>query len=78
MKVETTSKFKIVTSDEGYVLTNYEDGQDVIEYNSFMSCYCPLNCDLTHIREISAKEDAVLCEERDKAIGYDNTKEYAR
>lgn len=78
MKVEITPKFKIVTPDEGYVLTNYMVGQDIREYNSFMSCYCPLTCNLEHIREITVEENTVLCGERDKMIEYDYTKEYNR
>lgn len=78
MKVEITSKFQIVTPDEGYIFTEYNAGQDIKEYSSFSSCYCPLNCDLKHIREITVEEDAVLCEQRDKAIENDNVKEYIR
>jgi hypothetical protein len=76
MKVEIKPKFQIVTPEEGYVLTNYKEGDDIRSYNSFMSCYCPLDCDHSHIREITAAEDAVLTAERDKVLEYDSTKEY--
>ena len=78
MKVDIRPKFQIVTPEEGFVLTNYKDGDDILTYDSFMSCYCPLDCDHSHIREITAAEDAVLCEQRDKAIEYDTIKERNR
>lgn len=76
MKVEIRERFQIVTPDDGYVLTNYKDGDDIRGYDSFMSCYCPLGCDHSHIREITVAEDAVLTAERDKVLEYDSTKEY--
>ena len=78
MKVDIRTKFQIVTSDEGYVLTNYMVDQDIREYNSFMNCYCPLDCDHSHIREITVEEDTVLRSERDKAIANDTAKEHNR
>jgi hypothetical protein len=78
MKIEITPRFQIVTPDEGYIFTEYHDGQDIKEYSSFSSCYCPLNCDLKHLREITVDEDTVLCELRDKAIENDNAKEHIR
>lgn len=78
MKVEIKPKFQIVTPDEGYVLTNYTVEQDIREYDSFMSCYCPLDCDHSHIREITVEEDTVLCDQRDKAIENDNIKKHTR
>ena len=78
MKVEIKPKFQIVTPEEGYILTNYKEGDDILDYSSFMSCYCPLDCDHSHIREITVEEDSVLCIERDKAIEYDTIKEHNR
>lgn len=76
MKVEIKAKFQIVTPEEGFVLTNYKEGDDIRTYGSFKSCYCPLDCDHSHIREITVAEDAVLTAERDKVLEYDSTKEY--
>lgn len=76
MKVEIKPKFQIVTPEDGFVLTNYKDGDNILSYDSYMSCYCPLGCDHSHIREITVAEDAVLRSERDKA--YDTTKEHNR
>lgn len=76
MKVEIKTKFQIVTPEDGFVLTNYKEGDDILTYSSFKSCYCPLDCDHSHIREITVAEDAVLTAERDKVLEYDSTKEY--
>ena len=76
MKVEIKAKFQIVTPEEGFVLTNYKEGDGILTYSSFKSCYCPLDCDHSHIREITVAEDAVLTAERDKVLEYDSVKEY--
>lgn len=68
MKVEIKPKFQIVTPEEGFVLTNYKDGDDILTYSSFMSCYCPLDCDHSHIREITVEEDATLAALYEEAI----------
>lgn len=78
MNIDIRPKFQIVTPDEGYVLTNYMSEQDIKEYDSFMSCYCPLDCDHKHIREITVEEDTVLRSLRDKALGYDTAEEHNR
>lgn len=78
MKIENKEKFRVITADEGFVLTTYTEEDDIRNYSSFQSCYSPLNSDISHIREISNEEDARLTEERDKALAYDNTKEYNR
>ena len=78
MKIENKEKYRVITADEGCVLTTYKPEEDIRGYSSFQSCYSPLNGDISHIREISNEEDARLTEERDKALEYDQTKEYNR
>lgn len=78
MNIDIRPKFQIVTSEDGFVLTNYKEGDDILTYSSFISCYCPLGCDHSHIREITVAEDAVLRSERDKAIANDTDKEHKR
>ena len=74
MKVEIKTKFQIVTPEEGYVLTNYKEGDDIRSYDSFMSCYCPLDCDLKHISEISIEEDAILMEKLEELLKLEEEK----
>lgn len=81
MKVEIKPKFQIVTPEEGFVLTNYKEGDDILTYNSFKSCYCPLDCDLKHLSEISIEEDAVLMAKIEEILNKeknDTVKEYNR
>ena len=78
MKIEIKEKYRVILADEGFVLTTYKPEEDIRGYSSFESCYSPLNGDISHIREISKEEDARLTEERDKALEYDNLKEYNR
>lgn len=68
MKIEIKEKYKVVSPEEGYVLTNYKEGMDIKGYNSFKECICPLDCDLTHLREISLEQDRVYKEQAEKAI----------
>lgn len=58
MKVEIKEKFKVVKPEDGYKLTNYKDGDDIMSYSSFVECVCPLNCDLEHLNEITIEQDA--------------------
>ena len=78
MKIENKEKFRVIEAEDGFVLTTYTPEEDIRGYSSFESCYSPLNGDISHIREISNEEDTRLTEERDKALAYDNTKEYNR
>jgi hypothetical protein len=74
MKVEIKAKFQIVTPEEGFVLTNYKEGDDILTYSSFKSCYCPLDCDLKHISEISIEEDAILMEKLEELLKLEEEK----
>lgn len=74
MKVEIKPKFQIVTPEEGFVLTNYKVGDDILTYSSFKSCYCPLDCDLKHISEISIEEDAILMEKLEELLKLEEEK----
>lgn len=74
MKVEIKAKFQIVTPEEGFVLTNYKEGDDILTYSSFKSCYCPLDCDHSHIREITVAEDAILMEKLEELLKLEEEK----
>lgn len=74
MKVEIKPKFQIVTPEEGFVLTNYKEGDDILTYSSFKSCYCPLDCDHSHIREITVAEDAILMEKLEELLKLEEEK----
>lgn len=58
MKTEIKEKYKVVSPEEGYILTNYKEGMDIKTYSSFTECICPLSCDLEHLSEVSLDKDA--------------------
>lgn len=58
MKIEIKEKYKVVSPEEGYILTNYKEWMDIKSYSSFTECICPLSCDLEHLSEVSLDKDA--------------------
>lgn len=64
MKVVEFKNFKIVTPEDGYVLTNFKEGDDIKTYSSFAECVCPIECDLKHLTEITIEDNAEYIEQR--------------
>ena len=67
MKTETKEKYKVIRAEEGYVLTNYKEGDNILNYSSFKECICPLSCDLKHLNEITIEKDQEYLEAQEKA-----------
>lgn len=57
MKIETLEKYIKVTANEGFYITDYKDGDDILSYSSFKIMFAPLNSDLTNLREITEEEN---------------------
>ena len=68
MKIETTDKYVKITPDEGMVLTTWNEGDDIVEYNGIKTVYAPLTADISMFREITIEENTKLEEDRDKAV----------
>lgn len=70
MKTEYNEKFNFnhIKAEEGMVITNYVDGQDILEYTSAKEMYCPKSLDLTPYHEISDEKDAEYKELQEMAI----------
>lgn len=70
MKTEYNEKFNFnhITAEEGMVITNYVEGQDILEYTSSKEMYCPTSVDLTAYYEISDEKDAEYKVLQEKAI----------
>lgn len=70
MKVEYNEKFNFnhITAEEGMVITNYAEGQDILEYTSSKEMYCPTSVDLSAYYEISDEKDAEYKVLQEKAI----------
>ena len=57
MKVETLEKYIKVTADEGLYISDYKEGDDIINFNSFKIMFAPLGTDLSNFREITEEEN---------------------
>ena len=70
MKIEYNEKFNFnhITAEEGMVITNYDESNDIIEYTSSKEMYCPKSVDLTTYYEISDEKDAEYKVLQEKAI----------
>ena len=62
-------KFNEMRSAEGYVLTSYIDGDDILEYYSTTVICAPKSVDIEHkYRTITLEEDAKLQEEKEQKM----------
>lgn len=57
MKIETLEKYIKVTAEEGLYISDYKDGDDIINFNSFKIMFAPLGADLSKLREITEGEN---------------------
>lgn len=58
MKIELFEKYKKVTADDGYVLTEYKDGDEGYVYCKTM--FIALDADISNYREITLEEHQYL------------------
>lgn len=56
MIIEVKERYKVIRPEEGYILTNYKDGEDIKQYAAFSECVCPLSCSADNLREITIEE----------------------
>ncbi len=64
MKTEQFDKYIKITADEGYVITNYKEGDDILTYSSCRIMYAPKTAFLGDLRDITDEMDAKYNEER--------------
>ena len=62
MKIETLEKYIKVTADEGLYISDYKEGDDIINFNSFKIMFAPLGTDLSNLNEITEEENNRLNE----------------
>lgn len=63
-----TYKFYKLTAEDGYVITEWKEGDDITTYASATLIYCPLTTDLSKYREITDTENEVLERQRDEEM----------
>lgn len=61
------NNFKKVIASDGMVLTDWKEGDDILNYSYSKIMYCPLDCTIEH-REITEDEHNRLLAEQEKAL----------
>ena len=68
MTIETKATYQIIKADDGMVLTEWKDGDDILNYAYATMQYSPLNYDITKLREITQEESDKLSKEQEEKI----------
>ena len=68
MTIEKKASYQIIKSDDGMVLTEWKDGDNILNYSYAAKQYSPLNYDITKLREITQEESDKLSKEREEKI----------
>ena len=68
MTIEYTDKYIIITADEGMVLTEWQEGDDILNYSFATKQYTPLTYDTSILREITQEENDRLVKEQEERI----------
>lgn len=64
MKIEQFDNYIKITADEGYFITNYKEGDDILTYSSCRVMYAPKTAFLGDLRDINDEMDAKYNEEK--------------
>ena len=68
MTIETKAKNQIIKADDGMVLTEWQNGDDILNYAYSTKQYSPLAYDITKLREITQEESDKLAKEQEEKI----------
>ena len=68
MTIETKSTYQIIKADDGMVLTEWQNGNDILNYSYATKQYSPLTYDITKLREITQEESDRLAKEQEQKI----------
>ena len=68
MTIETKAAYQIIKADDGMVLTEWQNGDDILNYSYATKQYSPLNYDITKLREITQEESDRLVKEQEEKI----------
>ena len=71
MEITTYNTYKKIVPSDGMVLTDWKEGDDILNYSFAMVMYCPLDCTTEH-REITEEEHNTLLAEQEKIILLNN------
>ena len=68
MTIETKATYQIINADDGMVLTEWHNGDDILNYAYASKQYSPLTYDITKLREITQEESDKLVKEQEEKI----------
>ena len=68
MTIENKTTYQIIKADDGMVLTEWKDGDDILNYAYASKQYSPLTYDITKLREITQEESDKLAKEQEEKI----------
>ena len=68
MTIETKATYQIIKADDGMVLTEWNDGDNILNYTYASKQYSPLSYDITKLREITQEESDKLVKEQEEKI----------
>ena len=68
MTIENKATYQIIKADDGMVLTEWKDSDNILNYSYSTKQYSPLNYDITKLREITQEESDKLAKEQEQKI----------
>ena len=68
MTIETKATYQVIKADDGMVLTEWQDGDNILNYSYAIKQYSPLTYDITKLREITQEESDKLVKEQEEKI----------
>ena len=68
MTIETKATYQIIKADDGMVLTEWKDSDNILNYAYAKKQYSPLTYDITKLREITQEESDKLSKEQEAKI----------
>ena len=68
MTIENKTTYQIIKADDGMVLTEWNDGDNILNYAYAKKQYSPLTYDITKLREITQEESDKLSKEQEEKI----------
>ena len=68
MTIEQKATYQIIKADDGMVLTEWKNGDDILNYAYATKQYSPLTYDITRLREITQEESDKLSKEQEEKI----------
>lgn len=72
LSIAEVTKFVHIHTEEGYVMTEWNDGMDIKEYNGSVCYYMPIRDEYTDYRVITLAEHEELEKQRDIVIEEEN------